>query len=76
MRDYDAVVFDMDGVIFDTEKAYLDTWIKVFNKYGYEMKKDNSELRKKLKGLKNDNGSQYHIKQREASAIRRELKNI
>jgi len=35
-----------------------------------------SQLRKKLKGLKNDNGSQYHIKQREASAIRRELKNI
>ena len=35
-----------------------------------------SQLRKKLKGLKNDNGSQYHIKQREASAIRRELKNV
>ena len=35
-----------------------------------------SQLRKKLKGEKNDNGSQYHLKQREASAIRRELKTI
>lgn len=35
-----------------------------------------SQLRKKLKGLKNDNGSRYHIKQREAGAIRRALKNI
>ena len=35
-----------------------------------------SQLRKKLKGLKNDNGSKYHIKQREAGAIRRALKNI
>ena len=40
MNKIKAVLFDMDGVIFDTEKAYLDTWIKVFNKYGYEMKKE------------------------------------
>lgn len=35
-----------------------------------------SQLRKKLKGIKNDNGSEYHIKQREASAIRKALNNI
>ena len=40
MNKIKAVLFDMDGVIFDTEKAYLDTWTKVFNKYGYEMKKE------------------------------------
>lgn len=40
MKKIKAVLFDMDGVIFDTEKAYLDTWIKVFKKYGYEMKKE------------------------------------
>lgn len=35
-----------------------------------------SQLRKKLKGLKNDNGSEYHIKQREASTIRKALTDI
>ena len=40
MNKIKAVLFDMDGVIFDTERAYLDTWIKVFCKYGYEMKKE------------------------------------
>lgn len=35
-----------------------------------------SQLRKKLEGEKNDNGSQYHIKQREASAIRKALNKI
>ena len=40
MNNIKAVLFDMDGVIFDTEKAYLDTWIKVFSKYGYEMKRE------------------------------------
>lgn len=35
-----------------------------------------SQLRKKLKGLKNDNGSEYHIKQREAGAIRKALNDI
>lgn len=40
MNKIKAVLFDMDGVIFDTEKAYLDTWIEVFNKYGYEMKRE------------------------------------
>ncbi|NME84244.1 HAD family phosphatase [Clostridium sp. SM-530-WT-3G] len=40
MNKIKAVLFDMDGVIFDTEKAYLDTWIKVFNKHGYEMKRE------------------------------------
>lgn len=32
-----------------------------------------SQLRKKLKGLENDNGSEYHIKEREASTIRKAL---
>ena len=40
MQKIKAVLFDMDGVIFDTERAYLDTWMKVFNKYGYKMKKE------------------------------------
>lgn len=40
MNKIKAVLFDMDGVIFDTERAYLDTWMKVFNKYGYKMKKE------------------------------------
>jgi beta-phosphoglucomutase len=35
-----AVLFDMDGVIFDTERVYLEHWIQVFQKYGYEMKKE------------------------------------
>jgi hypothetical protein len=35
-----------------------------------------SQLRKKLKGLKNDTGSEYHIKSREASVIRKELEKI
>ncbi|MDO5517367.1 MAG: HAD family phosphatase [Clostridium sp.] len=40
MNKIKAVLFDMDGVIFDTERAYLDTWIRVFDKYGYEMKRE------------------------------------
>ena len=35
-----------------------------------------SQLRKKLKGLKNDNGSEYHLKSREASTIRKALNKI
>ena len=35
-----AVIFDMDGVLFDTESLYLKSWIKVFEKYGYTMKKE------------------------------------
>ena len=35
-----------------------------------------SQLRKKLKGLTNDNGSEYHIKEREAELIQKELDNI
>lgn len=35
-----AIIFDMDGVLFDTETLYLKSWIKVFEKYGYTMKKD------------------------------------
>ena len=35
-----AVLFDMDGVIFDTEREYLKEWNKIFEKYGYEMKKE------------------------------------
>ena len=30
----------MDGVIFDTEREYLKEWNKIFEKYGYEMKKE------------------------------------
>jgi len=40
MSKIEAVIFDMDGVIFDTERVYLEHWIKVFEKYGYEMKKE------------------------------------
>lgn len=40
MDKIEAVVFDMDGVIFDTENVYLDTWTKIFQKYGYKMTKD------------------------------------
>lgn len=40
MRNIEAVIFDMDGVIFDTERVYLEDWIKVFKRYGYDMKKD------------------------------------
>ena len=36
----DTVIFDMDGVIFDTEKVYLDIWQRVFEKYGYKLKKE------------------------------------
>ena len=35
-----------------------------------------SQLRKKIKAVKNDNGSEYHLKQREASVIRRILNKI
>lgn len=35
-----------------------------------------SQLRKKLKGAKNDNGSEYHIKERELGMINRELRDI
>ena len=35
-----AIIFDMDGVIFDTEKVYLHIWTKVFENYGYKMRKD------------------------------------
>ena len=35
-----AIIFDMDGVIFDTEKVYLQIWTKVFENYGYKMRKD------------------------------------
>ena len=36
----EAIIFDMDGVIFDTEKVYLQIWTKVFENYGYKMRKD------------------------------------
>ena len=35
-----------------------------------------SQLRKKLKGLTNDNGSEYHLKEREAEIITKELNNF
>jgi uncharacterized membrane protein YebE (DUF533 family) len=35
-----------------------------------------SQLRKQLEGEKNDNGSEYHLKQRAASVIRKALSNI
>ena len=35
-----------------------------------------SQLRKKLKGLTNDTGSEYHIKEREADIITKELDNF
>ena len=35
-----------------------------------------SQLRKKLKGETNDNGSEYHLKEREASAIRTIINKI
>lgn len=35
-----------------------------------------SQLRKKIKGETNDNGSEYHIKERESAAIRRVLNKI
>ena len=40
MNKIKAVLFDMDGVIFDTEREYLKEWNKIFEKYGYEMKKE------------------------------------
>lgn len=40
MNKIKAVLFDMDGVIFDTEREYLQEWNKIFEKYGYEMKKE------------------------------------
>lgn len=36
----DAVIFDMDGVIFDTERVYMDIWIKVCPKHGYNMTRE------------------------------------
>lgn len=35
-----------------------------------------SQLRKKLKGLKSDSGSEYHIRNREANTIRQALNSI
>ena len=35
-----------------------------------------SQLRKKVKELKNDNGSKYHLKQREAAIIRKILNKL
>jgi hypothetical protein len=35
-----------------------------------------SQLRKKIKGVKNDNGDEYHLKEREASIIRQEMNKI
>jgi hypothetical protein len=35
-----------------------------------------SQLRKKIKGVKNDNGSEYHLKQREAAVIRKILNKL
>lgn len=35
-----------------------------------------SQLRKKIEGVKNDNGSEYHLKQREASVIRKILNKL
>ena len=35
-----AVIFDMDGVLFDTERIYLEDWTKLFEKYGYEMRRE------------------------------------
>lgn len=35
-----------------------------------------SQLRKKIKGLKNDNGSEYHIKRKEAETVRKELSKL
>lgn len=35
-----AIIFDMDGVIFDTERVYMNIWIKVYAKHGYEMTRD------------------------------------
>lgn len=35
-----------------------------------------SQLRKKLEGEKNDNGSEYHLKQREAAVIRKILNKL
>lgn len=40
MKKIKAVLFDMDGVIFDTERVYLETWRKIFKKYGYDMSDD------------------------------------
>ena len=40
MNKIKAILFDMDGVIFDTEREYLKEWNKIFEKYGYEMKKE------------------------------------
>lgn len=40
MDNIEAIIFDMDGVIFDTERLYLNTWKKVFERYGYKMTKE------------------------------------
>lgn len=40
MNKFQAVLFDMDGVIFDTERVYLEHWTEVFQKYGYNMRKE------------------------------------
>lgn len=40
MNKIKAILFDMDGVIFDTEREYLKEWNEIFEKYGYEMKKE------------------------------------
>ncbi|MGM9978820.1 MAG: HAD family hydrolase [Clostridium sp.] len=40
MNKIKAILFDMDGVIFDTEREYLKEWNKIFEKYGYKMKKE------------------------------------
>ncbi len=37
LTDINLVIFDMDGLIFDTETIYIQKWIEIGNKYGYNV---------------------------------------
>ena len=48
----------------------------IVDQHAITVPQDRPELRKKIKGAKNDNGSEYHLKQREAAVIRKILNKL
>lgn len=40
MEKIEGIIFDMDGILFDTERIGYECYRKIFNKYGYDMNKE------------------------------------